>query len=182
MRILDLKTPAGLITRKSVRLEEAEQIVAPILEDVRKRGDAALLEYARKFDGFGQYRADGRPGSAHTAAADARSTTAAENIRELRAELQLPEEDNATMPDGRRLGQIVRLLDSMGAYIPAGRYPLPSTSADDGDSGASCRRRDDMRRVSESVARNSRHCAMAWRDAHLSDGRRSGHRGPGLWN
>ena len=30
-------------------------------------------------------------------------------------------------PDGRRLGQIVRPLDSMGAYIPAGRYPLPST-------------------------------------------------------
>ena len=30
-------------------------------------------------------------------------------------------------PDGRRLGQIVRPLDSMGAYMPAGRYPLPST-------------------------------------------------------
>jgi histidinol dehydrogenase len=30
-------------------------------------------------------------------------------------------------PDGRRLGQIVRPLDSMGAYTPAGRYPLPST-------------------------------------------------------
>ncbi len=34
---------------------------------------------------------------------------------------------NATLPDGRTLGQIVRPLDSMGAYIPAGRYPLPST-------------------------------------------------------
>src|SRR6202034_663963 len=29
--------------------------------------------------------------------------------------------------DVRRLGQFVRPLDSMGAYIPAGRYPLPST-------------------------------------------------------
>ena len=36
-------------------------------------------------------------------------------------------EDGADIPDGRKLGQIVRPLDSMGAYIPAGRYPLPST-------------------------------------------------------
>ncbi len=35
-----------------MRLEEAERIVAPILAAVRDRGDAALLEYARKFDGF----------------------------------------------------------------------------------------------------------------------------------
>ncbi len=52
IRILDYKDAAGLITRKTVRLEEAERIVAPILDDVRKRGDRALLEYARKFDGF----------------------------------------------------------------------------------------------------------------------------------
>ena len=36
--------------RKTSRLAEAERIVAPILEAVRNRGDAALLEYARKFD------------------------------------------------------------------------------------------------------------------------------------
>ncbi len=41
------------MARKSqVRFEEAERVVAPILEDVRRRGDAALLEYARKFDRF----------------------------------------------------------------------------------------------------------------------------------
>ena len=41
--------------------------------------------------------------------------------------MQLPGETWATFPDGRRLGYIVRPLESMGAYIPAGRYPLPST-------------------------------------------------------
>ena len=35
-----------------MRWLEAERIVAPILEDVRKRGDDALFEYARKFDGL----------------------------------------------------------------------------------------------------------------------------------
>jgi histidinol dehydrogenase len=29
---------------------------------------------------------------------------------------------------GMRWGQIVRPLDTVAAYIPAGRYPLPSTS------------------------------------------------------
>ncbi len=52
--------------------------------------------------------------------------TAATNIRE-HARTQLPVERFVEYPDGRRLGQIVRPLDSMGAYIPAGRYPLPST-------------------------------------------------------
>src|SRR5262249_28259937 len=51
---------------------------------------------------------------------------AAANIREY-ACLQLPVEKQVDYPDGRRLGQIVRPLDSMGAYTPAGRYPLPST-------------------------------------------------------
>ena len=46
------RRPKLLITRKAVRLAEAEHIVAPILEAVRKRGDAAVLEYARKFDGL----------------------------------------------------------------------------------------------------------------------------------
>ena len=42
----------GALVRRAQRLEEAERVVRPILEDVRRRGDAALLEYARKFDGF----------------------------------------------------------------------------------------------------------------------------------
>ena len=48
------------------------------------------------------------------------------NIREY-ARTQLPQETSVTLPDGRRLGQLVRPIESMGAYIPAGRYPLPST-------------------------------------------------------
>ena len=51
---------------------------------------------------------------------------AAKNIREY-AQAQLPREWSVDYPDGRKLGQIVRPLDAMGAYVPAGRYPLPST-------------------------------------------------------
>ena len=52
--------------------------------------------------------------------------TAAANIRQY-ALTQIPEDKSVDYPDGRRLGQIVRPVDAMGAYIPAGRYPLPST-------------------------------------------------------
>jgi len=52
IRTLQYADAPALIRRKTVRLEEAERIVAPILTDVRVRGDAALLEYARKFDNF----------------------------------------------------------------------------------------------------------------------------------
>src|SRR5258707_10966199 len=52
LRIVSLDQAQRFITRKAVRLAEAEQIVAPILEDVRRRGDEAVLEYARKFDGL----------------------------------------------------------------------------------------------------------------------------------
>ncbi|MGA3190539.1 MAG: histidinol dehydrogenase [Bryobacteraceae bacterium] len=126
IRILDYKDAAGLITRKTVRLEEAERIVAPIMEDVRKRGDRALLEYARRFDGFTgdsvRMPVEGSLAPSMQCAVE----TAATNIRE-HARTQLPVDKFIEYPDGRRLGQIVRPLDSMGAYIPAGRYPLPST-------------------------------------------------------
>lgn len=126
MRILGFKDAASLITRKAVRLEEAERIVAPILADVRKRGDVALLEYARKFDGFSGDTVRMRVEGSLTREMQTAVETAAANIRE-HARTQLPADGYVDYPDGRRLGQIVRPLDSMGAYIPAGRYPLPST-------------------------------------------------------
>jgi histidinol dehydrogenase len=126
IRILDFKDASGLITRKAVRLGEAERIVEPILEDVRKRGDRALLEYARKFDGFSGDSVRMAVSGSLTKQMQSAVETAAANIRE-HARTQLPVDGFIDYPDGRRLGQIVRPLDSMGAYIPAGRYPLPST-------------------------------------------------------
>ena len=126
IRILDLENARGLIARKAVRLEEAERVVAPILADVRRRGDAAVLEYARRFDGFEgasvRIPAEGSLSPEMLRAVE----IAAANIRET-ALRQMPMETSVDCGDGRRVGQIVRALDSMGAYIPAGRYPLPST-------------------------------------------------------
>jgi histidinol dehydrogenase len=129
LRILDINDAQELFTRKAVRLAEAEKVVAPILEDVRRRGDAALIDYARKFDGLDlkQVRVPEADLAVPLSAEFLRAIEiAAKNIREY-AEMQLPCEKWIDCGDGRRLGQIVRPLESMGAYIPAGRYPLPST-------------------------------------------------------
>jgi histidinol dehydrogenase len=130
IRILDYESARTLTARKAVRLEEAERVVAPILADVRARGDRALLEYAKKFDGF-----EGSSVRVHVSESRANALSpeleravavAAKNIREC-ACAQLPRERVLEQADGRRLSEIVRPLDSMGAYIPGGRYPLLST-------------------------------------------------------
>ena len=66
-------------------------------------------------------------GNARLAGFRAAVEIAAANIREYARAATSARESVRTSPTAARLGQIVRPLESMGAYIPAGRYPLPST-------------------------------------------------------
>ena len=132
IRILESKDAGRLLTRKAARMAEAEAVVAPILAAVRKRGDAALMEYARKFDGLA--RKSVRVPERELLAARQRLApefvravaASAEGVRAF-AHRQMPAEWMRAMKPGLRLGQIVRPLDSVAAYIPSGRYPLAST-------------------------------------------------------
>jgi histidinol dehydrogenase len=132
IRILASNQVGRLLARKAARFSEAEVVVAPILEAVRKRGDAGLLEYARKFDGLTRKSVRVPERDLHAAAArlspDFRAAieTASANIRAY-AQRQLPAEWSRDFKPGHKLGQIVRPLDTVAAYVPAGRYPLPST-------------------------------------------------------
>jgi histidinol dehydrogenase len=127
-RILQSKDVGRLLKRKAARFEEAEAVVRPILDAVRTRGDAALLEYARKFDNFEGRHVRVPLGARHKLAPPFLEAvqTAAVNIREF-ARRQMPREWTAQAAPGMKLGQIVRPLDMVAAYIPAGRFPLPST-------------------------------------------------------
>ena len=113
-------------------MTQAEAVVRPILEAVRKRGDRALMEYARQFDGLERKsvlvpEAELRAARSKLAPEFCRAVeTAAANIRAY-AQRQLPREWSREMQPGLRLGQIVRPLDTVAAYIPSGRYPLFST-------------------------------------------------------
>ncbi|HWA84055.1 MAG TPA: histidinol dehydrogenase [Fimbriimonadaceae bacterium] len=131
IKILKSSEAETLLSRKAVRMAEAEETVKPILEAVRARGDAALFEYARKFDGLdGSLIAD--PAELEQAAVQVSLAfrqaveTSMANIRAFAA-LQMPREFRAEVAPGHVVGQIVRPLDTIAAYIPGGRYPLPST-------------------------------------------------------
>ncbi|MBI4460373.1 MAG: histidinol dehydrogenase, partial [Acidobacteria bacterium] len=123
-----------LFTRRARRLDEAERAVLPIIKAVRTEGDRALLRYARRWDGFKGTAPDlAVPASRTEAALEEASPSfrkavreAARNIRDF-CRLQMPKEWQRTLRPGVRVGQIVRPLESVGCYIPAGRYPLPST-------------------------------------------------------
>jgi histidinol dehydrogenase len=131
IRIIKSDEAGALFARRAARMEAAEAVVRPILEAVRKRGDRALVEYARKFDGFA--RRTVRVSEEELGAARRRLNpefrravrAAGANIRDF-ARRQMP---RAWMRQsgGVRVGQVVRPLGTVAAYVPAGRYPLPST-------------------------------------------------------
>jgi histidinol dehydrogenase len=132
IRILESSAAAGLLRRRAARFSEAEAVVRPILDDVRKRGDKALIEYARKFDKLERKSVAVPPAELDAAAGRltpafrAAVQTSAKNVRAY-AKLQLPTAKKVQPAPGLKLSQIVAPLESVAAYIPAGRYPLPST-------------------------------------------------------
>ena len=128
----DIAAVERLFARRSTRLDRAQVVVRPILEEVKKKGDRALVKYAKQLDGL--EKSSVRVSSARLTEARASlpaSLVSAVDVasRQIRlfAEKQMPKSWSKTFGRGVSLGQIVRPLDSVGAYIPGGRYPLPST-------------------------------------------------------
>jgi histidinol dehydrogenase len=119
--------------RGALNTARVEPVVRRILAEVRKNGDRALLKYAAEFDGLekGQALLVSREEmkaawEATTPKLQAAMMVARGNILAF-AEAQLPREWTISPVTGVKTGQIVRPLDSVGCYVPGGRYPLPST-------------------------------------------------------
>jgi histidinol dehydrogenase len=135
MRILsgaEAATSVRKIAARGSRHAEVEPVVRQIIADVRKRGDRAVRKYAEQWDGLGTQKslsvAEEEIHAAWKSAAPelkASLRTAAANIRRF-CEWQKPAEWTHTRK-GITVGQIVRPLDSVGCYVPGGRYPLVST-------------------------------------------------------
>ena len=123
-----------LENRRQQARERVERVVEEIIQDVRARGDQALLEYAARFDGL-ELRADElvlgpaeiRKGAAGLPEADrAALEMAAERIRRFHHR-SLPQSWLDESPT-ERMGQLVRPLDRVGIYVPAFQVPLASTT------------------------------------------------------
>lgn len=121
-----------LLERKRLQLADAESVVKPILASIRDRGDEAVREAAARFDGFEgtsfEVPVERLDEAVEQLPQDLRAALeeAIANVRAF-AELQMPQEFMTELAAGQNVGQVVRPLERIAAYIPGGRYPLPST-------------------------------------------------------
>jgi len=135
MRILSGRAAAARVHKlagRSSQFAKVEPAVRRIVADVQRRGDRALRKYAEQWDEL-------RPDASLLVTEDemqaawkssspelqASLRAAAANIRRF-CEGQKPAEWRRTR-NGITVGQLVRPLDSVGCYVPGGRYPLVST-------------------------------------------------------
>ena len=136
MRILKL-TAANeerLLRARECEDREAMRVAARIVEDVRRRGDAALELWARKLDGPDLKRDGLWITRAEFAAAKKNVSKdflravahAAKNVRRV-AEKQMPQDWTTEVERGVSVGQMVRPIEAIGCYIPGGRFALVST-------------------------------------------------------
>ena len=117
---------------------QVEQAVASILADVQQRGDAAVLEYTRRFDSLGadsvaqleltqaELKAafEGLPPAQRNAleAAARRVRSYHEAQKKAAGESWSYRDDEGTL-----LGQKVTALDRVGIYVPGGKAAYPSS-------------------------------------------------------
>jgi histidinol dehydrogenase len=141
MKLLNSSAPDFLasldaLTRHAGALDDGvDATVAVILSDVRARGDAAVLEYTRKFD---------RLDAPNMAALELTKTEMKAAFDALTPELrdaltlardrieayhrrQLAEGWRYTEADGTQLGVQITPLDRVGLYVPGGKAAYPSS-------------------------------------------------------
>ena len=134
MKIVDStnrRAVAALLSATRIRDRATETRASVIVERVRKSGDAALVKYARELDGLKggiEVPRDEWVEQAKTLAPAVRAAIkrAAANIRTV-AKAQVPKGWRKHVGAGISVEQRVIPLARVGCYVPAGRYPLPSS-------------------------------------------------------
>jgi len=113
----------------------AEDAAREVLADIRQRGDAAVMEYARKFDGAKFSAKEIRVDEGEIAAAadevdDDFKRAAKETLKRVItfAEGGLNKAWSIPTPQGGSVGEKFLPLKRVGAYIPGGTAPLVSTA------------------------------------------------------
>jgi len=123
-----------ILAQRRGRDRVAERGAARIIQDVQRRGDAALFYWTKRFDGLALRRnnvwvsrdelrsAARRVSAAFLDALD----HAARNIRAV-ARRQKPQAWTLHIEPGVRASQRVRPIETVGCYLPGGRFSLVST-------------------------------------------------------
>ena len=135
MRTLEGAAARSCVSTLANRAEDLDKVsntVRRIVSNVRRDGDGALRQYAQGWDGLAEnqtVKVD--PAEISKAWQQVSSEfqsalrQAAINVRQF-ATWQKPKAWMRTQ-NGISVGQVIRPLESVGCYVPGGRYPLPST-------------------------------------------------------
>jgi histidinol dehydrogenase len=136
MRILKLTrgTEKKLLAGRREHDAQAERAAARIIADVRRRGDTALFAWTRRLDGIDLPKEGVWISPRAIAEAEKETTSefaravrhAAVNVRQV-AEKQLPKPWTIEVERGVKIGQVVKPIETIGCYIPGGRFALIST-------------------------------------------------------
>ena len=131
IRAQNAKAVARLLSPSRDGDSKTARTVATMVAAVKRRGDPALLAYARTFDDLQEplevSKDEIEDGAARVPPrVRAALAAAARNIRKV-ARRQRPTEWRVTTQPGVTVEQRVTPLDRVGCYVPGGRYPLPSS-------------------------------------------------------
>jgi histidinol dehydrogenase len=134
MRLVDStnrRAVSELLSATRIRDRATEERAAVIVERVRQGGDGALAKFARDLDGLkGRIEVPRRVWEAEAAtlapAVRRAIGRAATNIRAV-AKAQVPKGWRKQVGAGISVEQRVIPIARVGCYVPAGRYPLPSS-------------------------------------------------------
>ena len=136
IRIYDFETitPEQILNRDLRAEQSVEAVVDAIIADVRARGDAALVDYAAKFDGAALTEETLQVTKAEIDEAFAATDPyfvetlrqAARNIEAFHRQ-QVHKNFVTTEQDGVVLGQKYTPIEKAGVYVPGGTAAYPST-------------------------------------------------------
>ena len=125
----------ALLAFETAQDDSIDEVVANILKDVKKRGDAAVLEYTNRFDKTNasslaelEIGKEELTNALNGLPVDQREAlqVAADRVRAYH-EKQLMTSWSYTEADGTLLGQQVTSLDRVGLYVPGGKAAYPSS-------------------------------------------------------
>ncbi len=125
----------SLLAYEDARDPAIEETVSSILQDVRKRGDAALLEYTNRYDRLnaGSMKELDLPRSRLEEALNRLPEEQRESLMKAAArirsyhEKQIQSSWRHVEEDGTMLGQKITPLDRVGLYVPGGKAAYPSS-------------------------------------------------------
>ncbi|WP_439528860.1 histidinol dehydrogenase [Pannonibacter sp.] len=125
----------ALLAGKREVSEDVDQIVRDIIEDVRQRGDAAVIDYTNRFDrlqaaSIAELTVTEAEIEVAMASVDAETlaalTLARDRIHSHHAR-QMPKDDRYTDAIGVELGSIWTAVEAVGIYVPGGLASYPSS-------------------------------------------------------